>query len=164
MSRSHSAESYRNAKRQKTVSPLPSPDSGSREGAVRLLLVEDHAALAEVTAEFLRELGLEVQIAKSGEQALEKAVAFLPDIVLCDMRLPDMSGLDVAGALRANPKTKGVLIALHTAMDNVDIHLLERETHAKAVNLFLSKPITEEKLERLLAELAAKAKIESPTD
>jgi CheY-like chemotaxis protein len=128
------------------------------------LLVEDHAALAEVTAEFLRELGLEVQIAQSGEQALETAVVFLPDIVLCDMRLPDMSGLDVAGALRANPKTKGVLIALNTAMDDVDIHLLEREAQANAVNLFLSKPITEEKLERLLAELAAKAKIENQID
>ena len=116
---------------------------------VRLLLVEDHVIFAEATAEFLRGTGLEVEIAKSGESALEQAVVFRPDIVLCDIRLTDMSGLDVARALRANPVTEGALIAIHTAMDETDIQALERG-FSRDEFLFLSKPLTKEKLNRLL--------------
>jgi CheY-like chemotaxis protein len=116
---------------------------------VRLLLVEDHVIFAEATAEFLRGTGLEVQIAKSGESALEQALVFRPDIVLCDIRLPDMSGLDVARALRKNPVTENALIAIHTAMDETDIQTLERG-FSRDEFLFVSKPLTNEKLNRLL--------------
>jgi CheY-like chemotaxis protein len=116
----------------------------------RLLLIEDNLLLAEATAEFLRDAGLEVQIAESGEEALQTAISFRPDIVLCDMRLPDMSGLDVAKALRANPVTRDALLVVHTAMSDADLRVLEREMGKDQVNMFLSKPLTEEKLDRLL--------------
>src|SRR5262245_55751813 len=118
---------------------------------VRVLLVEDHAVFAEATAEFLRVAGLEVLIAESGERALERAVVFRPDIVLCDIRLPDMSGLEVGRALRANPVTAHALIAIHTAMDERDIEALEGGFKANEFNLFLSKPLTKEKLNGLLS-------------
>ena len=72
----------------------------------RVLLVEDHEPLAEATAEFIRDKGLEVQIASNGREALEMAASFHPEIVLCDMRLPDMPGYEVAQALRALPDGK----------------------------------------------------------
>jgi len=125
----------------------------SSQRTVRLLLIEDHAGLAEATAEYLRSEGLEVRIAESGEEALETAGVFQPEIVLCDLSLPDMSGLDVARALRANPDTKDAVMALYSAMAESDVRTLERQVNPNEVNLFLSKPLTEDKLNQLLAGL-----------
>jgi len=51
----------------------------------RLLLVEDYIGLAEATQEFLQSEGLEVRLASTGREALDAAVAFQPDIVVCDL-------------------------------------------------------------------------------
>jgi CheY-like chemotaxis protein len=132
------------------VSPSSPP---FRQGPPRLLLVEDNAPLAEITAEFLGDAGLEVRIVESGEEALAMAGVFQPEIILCDMRLPDMSGLDVARALRANPNTKYAVFALHSAISDVELRALQRELNADEVNLFLSKPLTQQKLDSLLSAL-----------
>src|SRR4029453_6377681 len=86
----------------------------------RVLLIEDHAPLAEATAEFIRSKDLDVRIASTGREALEIAAGFHPEIVLCDMRLPDMPGLDVARALREMPRAKDAVIAMHSAMTEPD--------------------------------------------
>jgi CheY-like chemotaxis protein len=143
MTRKPSAKSQRPGGR-----PSPSP-------APRLLLIEDHRSLAEATAEFLRHEGFDVRVAPSGGEALQIAAEFLPEIVLCDMSLPDMSGIEVAQALRASPTTKKVLFAMHTAMSDADLAGYERLVSKAEVNLFLSKPLTEKKLETLLDALAA---------
>jgi CheY-like chemotaxis protein len=123
--------------------------------SARLLLVEDHTDLAEVTAEFLSEAGLDVRIAKSGKEALQIATTFRPNIVLCDMILPDMLGMEVAGALRRHPVTVGSLLIMHTAMSDIELTILEREMTIGEFNLFLSKPMTHEKIDRLWTALAA---------
>ena len=121
----------------------------------RVLLIEDHAALAEATAEFMGSKGLVVRVASSGREALETAAAFHPDIVLCDLRLPDMSGLDVARALRDMPETKDAVIAMHSAMTESDFGTKGPQGIA-AVDLVLSKPLTEEKLDTLIKSRASK--------
>lgn len=119
----------------------------------RVLLVEDHAPLAEATAEFMRTAGLEVRIASSGRDALNAVAAFKPEIVICDMNLPDMHGLDVARAMRTTPAGKNALIAIHSAFSQGELRVFERHSSEPAVNLFLSKPLTEEKLDALIAQL-----------
>ena len=61
---------------------------------LRVLLVEDHADLAAATASLLRGEGLEVRTARTGREALEVAPNFRPQLILCDMNLPDMDGLE----------------------------------------------------------------------
>jgi CheY-like chemotaxis protein len=121
-----------------------------------LLLVEDHALVADVTAEFLRGEGLDVRIADSGSAALATAIAFRPDVVLCDFRLPDMSGLDVAERMRAHPAMKEALFAMQTAMDAGDIRALDRR--ADGVDVFFLKPLTESILAELLALVATRSR------
>jgi CheY-like chemotaxis protein len=128
--------------------------ANSCQNPIRVLLIEDHVPLAEGTAEFLRSRGMDVEIARSGEAGLVLAAAFKPEIILCDLRLPDMPGLEVVRHLRAGPNTKDALIAVHTAMDEMDIRSLRRLVDANEVNLFVSKPMTEEKVEKLLDSLA----------
>ena len=125
----------------------------SKPAPHRVLLVEDHGALAEATAAFLRLSGLEVRIASSGVDALKMAEEFHPVHVLCDMSLPDMTGLDVARALRAQRGGNDLLVAMLTAMNVADLHELERETDIHGVNLYLSKPLTSNALSRLLSSL-----------
>jgi two-component system OmpR family response regulator len=118
-----------------------------------VLLVEDHAAVAEATAEFLRLHGLDVRIAASGFEALKMVEEFHPVLVLCDISLPDMTGLDVARALRARGGAADLLLAMLTAMHAADLGELERETNIHGVDLYLSKPLTSEALTDLLSRL-----------
>jgi CheY-like chemotaxis protein len=124
-------------------------------GKIRVLLVEDHSVLAEAIAEFLRLSGLDVQVAGTGEEALQAVRAFRPEIVLCDLRLPDMSGVDLLRRLRASPWAKNAVLAVHTAMGEFDLRRMEREANVQA-DLFLTKPLTQEKLRRLLDGLKSK--------
>ena len=117
----------------------------------RLLLIEDHAPLARMTAELLREAGLEVRIAISAEEAIRVAAVFLPDIVLCDMSLPDMSGLELARALRARPDMKDVFLGIHTGMDVLQ---LKDVVSSAEINMILHKPLTPAKIDELFAENA----------
>src|SRR5262245_42193465 len=117
-----------------------------------LLLVEDHAGFANATAEFLRLSGMEVRIAECGDRALKMAAALRPQIVLCDLSLPDMSGLDVVRRLRADPETQNAVFAVFTAMGEAEIDRFE-EAFAHEVDLFLSKPITDSKVNELFSRL-----------
>src|SRR5215475_2163012 len=122
----------------------------------RVLLIEDHPSLAEAMTDFMQTYGLEVRIASTGEEALRVVSAFHPQIVLCDVNLPDMAGPDIAEALRATPGAKDALIVIHTAMTERDLPLC-RDINA-SVNMFLPKPLTDEKLCSLLSELEGRAK------
>jgi DNA-binding response OmpR family regulator len=115
----------------------------------RLLLVEDHAGLAEATQEFLQSERFDVRLASSGREALAAAIAFQPDIVLCDLHLPDMPGLDVLSALRKNPAVGHALLVIHSTPSTVQGY----DLHGAEADLFLSKPIDDEKLAMLRAEL-----------
>lgn len=125
---------------------LPDTDNYTLPAATRLLLVEDNELLAEATAEFLRGAGLEVRVAETGREALTLVLEFRPEIVLCDLRLPDMAGFDVARALRKDSATRNVLFVIHTAFRATDFD----DAGVPDVDLFLSKPMDEEKLEKLL--------------
>jgi len=125
----------------------------------RALLVEDHRALGEATAFLMRHEGLQVWIAETGKDALEIAAEVRPEIVLCDLNLPDMSGLDVARELRASADTKDALIAIHTAMGE-GIPGPHRHTD-ELVNLLMSKPLTPEKVGALISEVRALRRLAS---
>lgn len=124
-----------------------------RPSCCRVLLVEDNADLAEVTAWFIRANGLEVQSASSGRHALEIAARFHPEIVLCDLTLPDMSGLDVLQTMRSQQSVKDALLVILSARSEQELRLLKRAVDPSTVDFFLSKPITRESLDMLLSQL-----------
>src|SRR5262249_21653196 len=85
--------------------------SGEMRRGVRLLLVEDNVVFGAATAEYLKRSGLEVLTAGNGKDALAAAGGFKPEVVLCDLTLPDMSGLDLLQRLRSNLETKDAVLA-----------------------------------------------------
>jgi DNA-binding response OmpR family regulator len=83
----------------------------------RVLVVEDDEAIAQVLQRSLRMEGYDVRIADDGIIALDVAHAFLPDLVILDLGLPRMDGIDVAKTMR---ETDDVPILVLTARDAVE--------------------------------------------
>jgi two-component system, OmpR family, phosphate regulon response regulator PhoB len=81
----------------------------------KVLVIEDDRSLAEVLAYNLKASGYEVLVATDGQDGLLKAQTKSPDIVVLDLMLPVVDGLDVCRRLRADHSTKELLIVMLTA-------------------------------------------------
>lgn len=84
-----------------------------------ILLVDDDPAFRHVMSGEVARLGYEVAAAGSGEEALQKLTALEPQVVLLDLRLPGMSGLDVLRAIReSQPATEVIMLTGHGSIDS----------------------------------------------
>jgi CheY-like chemotaxis protein len=104
----------------KTQPALPSTIKDAMadfERPPRVLVVEDDEAIAQVLQRSLRMEGYDVKIADDGVAALDVAHAFLPDLVILDLGLPKMDGIEVAKTMR---ETDDVPILVLTARDAVE--------------------------------------------
>jgi two-component system phosphate regulon response regulator PhoB len=81
----------------------------------RILVVEDEPALAELVAYNLRREGYDVAVSHDGRDGLAKVQAAPPDVVVLDLMLPGLDGLDVCREVRAGDRTKHVPILVLTA-------------------------------------------------
>lgn len=81
----------------------------------KVLIIEDDRSLADVIAYNLKQAGYEVLTAHDGQDGLLQAQMKLPDIVVLDLMLPVIDGLDVCRRLRAEASTKEMLIVMLTA-------------------------------------------------
>lgn len=81
----------------------------------RVLIVEDENDVADLIGGVLDLEGYEIRLAV-GENALEEALSFHPDLVLLDLMMPVVDGFEVARRIRANGATRGLPIVVMTAM------------------------------------------------
>ena len=84
---------------------------------VKILVVDDLPDTARLLARLVRSMGHEVSVASSGRQALELAAAERPDVVLLDIMMPEMDGLEVCRRLKADETLRNISIILVTAKD-----------------------------------------------
>ena len=77
----------------------------------RILIIEDERALTDVLTYNLQREGYETLVAHDGQEGLRKAQTLLPDLILLDLMLPAMSGLDVCRELRAGERTRDIPIS-----------------------------------------------------
>jgi len=82
---------------------------------MRVLIIEDERALTEVVVFNLEKEGYEVIVAHDGQEGLRKAQTQLPDLILLDLMLPILGGLDVCRELRAGERTRDIPIVMLTA-------------------------------------------------
>src|ERR1700761_5801035 len=116
------------------------------ERPARVLVVEDDDAISQVLQSSLRMEGYDVRIAADGLAALDEAHAFLPDLVILDLGLPKLDGLEVAKTLREGDD---VPILVLTARDAVESRVEELDAGADD---YLVKPFERQEL---LARLRA---------
>jgi class 3 adenylate cyclase len=103
----------------------------------RVLVVDDFPAARDLLAETLRGLGLEVQTAASGPEALSVIPAASLDLVLLDVLLPEMNGLTVLANLKANPATRELPVLMVSGAGESDLSVRCIELGAED---FLPKP------------------------
>ncbi len=103
-----------------------------------ILIVDDNAANRDTLEALLTSLGHELRFAQSGEEALKKAIALPPDLILLDVNMPGMDGFEVCEKLRADSKLSGVAIVITTSLD-------DKASKLKGINAgaddFITKPI-----------------------
>lgn len=76
----------------------------------KILIVEDDPFLLKMYSKKLQVEGFEVEIAKDGEEGLIKIKSFLPDLVLMDLMLPKLNGLEAIEKAKSDPATKNIPI------------------------------------------------------
>ena len=82
------------------MTPRYPPAAAERSGRERVLVVDDDAALRGVLADILREAGLEVETAASGAEAMSKLDEGITDVILSDVGMPGMDGIDLLRRVR----------------------------------------------------------------
>jgi DNA-binding response OmpR family regulator len=102
---------------------------------VTVLVVEDDSALREFLCTALAD-EFEVAGAVSGEEAVELARKLRPDVVLLDVMLPGLSGLDVVRVIRSDPSLKDTPVLVMTAFSEIDAN----DAEAAGASRFLAKP------------------------
>lgn len=84
-----------------------------------ILVVEDEPEPALLIETFLKRRGFRVEIAKDGQEGVEKAQKLKPDLVLLDIMLPGIDGMNVLLALKAKPEIKDIPVIMCTALNGI---------------------------------------------
>lgn len=122
--------------------------AGAGARGYRILLIDDNVIGARVMGIFLTRLGHSVEIAHSGPEGIDAARRFQPEIVLCDIGLPEMDGYAVARALRREP---GLNEAYIVAVSGYGQQEDRRCAFEAGFDKHLTKPVDLAEFKRLLA-------------
>ena len=101
----------------------------------KILVVDDVDTIARVYARFLERQGYEVRIAFNGEEALEEWERFKPDLVISDIRMPKMSGFELASKIREKNADQKIVLMTGYA-DEAEV-LQQQKSHGFP---FFTKP------------------------
>ncbi len=109
----------------------------------RVLIADDNETNVELMEAYLAGLDIEVEIAMDGQQTLDKAAAFRPNLVLLDVMMPRLSGFEVCKKLKGSGELPSVMVLMVTALN--ELGDIERAVEAGADD-FLSKPVNKVEL------------------
>jgi diguanylate cyclase (GGDEF)-like protein len=116
----------------------------------RILVVDDHEDNVEVLRARLEARGYEVEGANDGQSALDTVPKFLPDLILLDVMMPDMDGLEVARRLKADRSLPFIPVIMQTALDSTERMVAGLEAGADD---YVTKPINFPELEARIRSL-----------
>lgn len=112
----------------------------------KILVVDDEVDICKIISRFLKEKGYTAVIANNGKEALEKLSTEKPDLILLDIRMPDMDGVEcLRKILRRN---RSVVVIMVTCVTDIDIAKKAIEFGAKD---YITKPIGFEALQTAIS-------------
>ena len=129
------------------------------ESSLRILVVDDFSTMRRIIRNLLKEIGFpNTDEADDGARALQKLGLEKFDLVVSDWNMPNMTGIDLLKAIRANPKFKDIPVLMVTAEARKENILEAAEAGASG---YIVKPFTaatlDEKLKKILKTLEKKA-------
>jgi CheY-like chemotaxis protein len=104
----------------------------------RILLADDNDADVALYKECLSAIDCHIEVAKDGQEVLERAEHFQPDVILLDTVLRGTSGFEVCRQIKDNPATRRIMILMVAALN--ELNDIERAVSA-GTDDFLSKPV-----------------------
>ena len=119
----------------------------------KILIAEDEELFVDSLSRKLTRLGYIVENAFDGEKAFEKALSFLPDLILLDVKMPKINGIKLCKKLRSNRKTNKIHIVMLSALTQPqDV----QEGYAAGADRYLRKPLIFPDLVELLDQWGKK--------
>lgn len=115
------------------------------------LIIEDHADVVTYIASCIQNR-YNIQTAPNGRVGIEKALELIPDIIICDVMMPEMDGYEVCSFLKQDERTSHIPIVMLTAKADMDARL---EGLRRGADDYLIKPFNREELELRLENLIA---------
>lgn len=110
---------------------------------LRILVVDDSALQVEFERELLEGEKLDVMVARNGKQCLEMTRAFRPDLVLMDIVMPGMDGIETLQALRRDEVTRDIPIIMVTSQTEMDYM---EGAFVGGCNDYITKPVRRDEL------------------
>lgn len=107
--------------------------------AKRILVVEDNDLNRKLFCDLLRAKGFEVEPVADGREAIEKTQLFMPHLVIMDIQLPNVSGIDLIEAIKADEELKAIPILAVTAYAGKGD---EETIRAAGAEGYLAKPVS----------------------
>ena len=134
-----------------------SEDAGSEADRQTVMVVDDNPQNLELLEVYMEDLPeVRVITATNGLEAMEKVAQESPDLVLLDIMMPKMSGFEVCGRIKNDPKTRDIVVVMVTALNETGD--IERAAEC-GTDDYVSKPIDRKALAALCRNLlAAKAR------
>lgn len=103
----------------------------------RILVIEDEASLRKILSRMLSLEGFEVLAAENGARGIALARERVPDLIFCDLKMPELDGYGVLSVIRGDPKTAGIPLVFVTASAGKPEQQLGLDRGAAA---YLTKP------------------------
>ena len=125
---------------------------GYTEGVPRILSVEDDVDLQQVFSYVFTKKKWDVTYAYDGKDGLEKAKELRPELILLDMMLPGLNGIEVIEGLKADERTRGIPVIVMTAYPS-DESFLRSAVIAMGAVEYLAKPVRIDELVKTIERL-----------
>lgn len=119
----------------------------------RILVIDDNKDLTDILCTVLESMGHQVRAAYNGTDGITEAKEIRPDVIFCDIGLPDMNGYEVAKVLKSDPVLKDTLLVALTGYAGEDD---VKTANAAGFDRHLKKPVDMAALEKILTEIENK--------
>ncbi len=114
-----------------------------------ILVIDDEPSWLKITSHILKSRGYDVRTAGSGAEAIKTLASYTPDLILSDVRMPDMNGFDFVDNLRRLPTTSSTPVIFFSAIDDYDARKVARTLGAVD---YLIKPFNEDEVSSILSK------------